>query len=182
MRDRMILFRDMFDLEDCLRCLIGNSIFHGGDPAVAANWELPAEFFEKFWFLTIDFSLQRTTNHWRRMQGKNELEDGRQNYQLPTALDQERQQQHTSQQEASQQRYASSLASSDTSSVSTHHPQPTDFFSPLAFSPKSTLDDTSSCHPWDGLFSDQLQSEPFPLGEQEDYDMIMNSLINTEHL
>lgn len=70
----MILFRDQFDLDDCFRCLLRGSVFHGGDPAVAGNWELPKEFFEKFWFLTIDFSLQRTTNRWRRMQGLKELE------------------------------------------------------------------------------------------------------------
>ena len=73
MRDRMILFRDQFSLDDCFRCLLGGSVFHGGDPAIAGNWELPAEFFEKYWFLTIDFSLQRTTNRWRRMQGLEEV-------------------------------------------------------------------------------------------------------------
>ncbi|KAI8147902.1 hypothetical protein BJV82DRAFT_532003 [Fennellomyces sp. T-0311] len=74
MRDRMILFRDQFSLDDCFRCLLSGSVFHGGDPAIAANWELPVEFFEKFWFLTIDFSLQRTTNRWRRMQGLEEVQ------------------------------------------------------------------------------------------------------------
>ncbi|KAI7855652.1 hypothetical protein BDC45DRAFT_568087 [Circinella umbellata] len=73
MRDRMILFRDQFSLDDCFRCLLSGSVFHGGDPAIAGNWELPAEFFEKYWFLTIDFSLQRTTNRWRRMQGLEEV-------------------------------------------------------------------------------------------------------------
>ncbi|CDH60412.1 hypothetical protein RO3G_07291 [Lichtheimia corymbifera JMRC:FSU:9682] len=74
MRDRMILFRDLFDLDDCLRCLIGNSTFHGGDPAVPSNWQLPPEFFDKFWFLTTDFSLQRITNKWRKAQGLDELQ------------------------------------------------------------------------------------------------------------
>ena len=74
MRDRMILFRDQFSLDDCFRCLLSGSVFHGGDPAVAGNWELPVEFFEKYWFLTIDFSLQRTTNRWRRMQGLEEVQ------------------------------------------------------------------------------------------------------------
>ncbi|KAI9273382.1 hypothetical protein EDC94DRAFT_690331 [Helicostylum pulchrum] len=73
MRDRMILFRDQFDLDDCFRCLLGHSVFHGGDPAVAANWQLPPEFFEKYWFLTIDYTLRRTTNHWRRLQGLDDL-------------------------------------------------------------------------------------------------------------
>jgi hypothetical protein len=70
----MILFRDQFDLDDCFRCLLGNSVFHGGDPAVAGNWQLPSEFFEKYWFLTIDYDLRRTTNKWRRLQGLSELD------------------------------------------------------------------------------------------------------------
>ncbi|KAI9480337.1 MAG: hypothetical protein EXX96DRAFT_562227 [Benjaminiella poitrasii] len=74
MRDRMILFRDQFDLDDCFRCLLSYSVFHGGDPAIAANWQLPQEFFEKYWFLTIDYDLRRTTNHWRRLQGLSDLD------------------------------------------------------------------------------------------------------------
>lgn len=74
MRDRMILFRDQFNLDDCFQCLLGHSVFHGGDPAVAANWQLPPEFFEKYWFLTIDYDLRRTTNKWRRLQGLNDLD------------------------------------------------------------------------------------------------------------
>ncbi|KAI9283149.1 hypothetical protein BY458DRAFT_467345 [Sporodiniella umbellata] len=74
MRDRMILFRDQFDLDDCFRCLLSGSVFHGGDPAVAANWQLPEEFFGKYWFLTIDYDLQRTTNQWRRLQGLDDID------------------------------------------------------------------------------------------------------------
>ncbi|KAG1174849.1 hypothetical protein G6F70_004511 [Rhizopus microsporus] len=74
MRDRMILFRDLFDLDDCFRCLLSGSVFHGGDPAVAGNWQLPAEFFEKYWFLTIDYNLRRYTNEWRKKQGLEEIQ------------------------------------------------------------------------------------------------------------
>ncbi|KAI9266115.1 hypothetical protein BY458DRAFT_587307, partial [Sporodiniella umbellata] len=74
MRDRMILFRDQFDLDDCFRCLLSGSVFHGGDPAVAGNWQLPAEFFEKYWFLTIDYNLRRYTNEWRKKQGLEEIQ------------------------------------------------------------------------------------------------------------
>jgi hypothetical protein len=70
----MILYRDQFDLDDCFRLLLGGSVFHGGDPAVAGNWELPAEFFEKYWFLTIDYNLRRNTNEWRKKQGLKELQ------------------------------------------------------------------------------------------------------------
>ncbi|RCI05333.1 hypothetical protein CU098_013551, partial [Rhizopus stolonifer] len=34
---------------------------------------LPAEFFEKFWFLTIDYNLRRCTNEWRKKQGLKEI-------------------------------------------------------------------------------------------------------------
>ncbi|KAI9273492.1 hypothetical protein EDC94DRAFT_554285 [Helicostylum pulchrum] len=73
MRDRMILYRDQFDLDDCFRCLLSGSVFHGGDPAISGNWQLPAEFFEKFWFLTIDYNLRRYTNQWRKLQGLQEI-------------------------------------------------------------------------------------------------------------
>ncbi|KAI8971937.1 hypothetical protein BDF20DRAFT_887364 [Mycotypha africana] len=73
MRDRMILFKDQFDLDDCFRCLLSGSVFHGGDPAVAGNWQLPAEFFDNYWFLTTDYNLRRCTNEWRKKQGLQEI-------------------------------------------------------------------------------------------------------------
>ncbi|KAI8640434.1 hypothetical protein BD408DRAFT_419719 [Parasitella parasitica] len=73
MRDRMILYRDQFDLDDCFRCLLSGSVFHGGDPAIAGNWQLPEEFFKKYWFLTIDYNLRRYTNEWRKKQGLKEI-------------------------------------------------------------------------------------------------------------
>ncbi|KAH8548591.1 hypothetical protein BGW37DRAFT_430467 [Umbelopsis sp. PMI_123] len=72
MRDRMIIFRDQFDLDDCFNMLITRAVFHGGDPGDASTWELPADFFEKYWYLTINYDLKRT-NRWRRLQGMNEL-------------------------------------------------------------------------------------------------------------
>ncbi|CAM0139783.1 unnamed protein product [Umbelopsis sp. WA50703] len=72
MRDRMIIFRDQFDMDDCFNMLITRAVFHGGDPGDASSWELPADFFEKYWFLTINYDLKRT-NRWRRLQGLNEL-------------------------------------------------------------------------------------------------------------
>ncbi|KAI9283910.1 hypothetical protein BC943DRAFT_280499 [Umbelopsis sp. AD052] len=72
MRDRMIIFRDQFDMDDCFNLLITRAVFHGGDPGDASAWELPADFFEKYWFLTINYDLKRT-NRWRRLQGLNEL-------------------------------------------------------------------------------------------------------------
>ncbi|CAO3590135.1 unnamed protein product [Absidia cylindrospora] len=39
MRDRMIIFQDQFDLDDCLRLLVNEAYFHGGDITLAGNWE-----------------------------------------------------------------------------------------------------------------------------------------------
>ncbi|CEP14258.1 hypothetical protein [Parasitella parasitica] len=89
MRDRMILYRDQFDLDDCFRCLLSGSVFHGGDPAIAGNWQLPEEFFKKYWFLTIDYNLRRYTNEWRKKQGLKEI-----NGDIPT-LEEPQQQQTT---------------------------------------------------------------------------------------
>ncbi|KAG2181298.1 hypothetical protein INT43_008881 [Umbelopsis isabellina] len=71
MRDRMIIFRDQFDLDECFALLLRGAVCHGGDPTKAEAWELPAEFFKRYWFLTIDYDISRT-NKWRRLQG---LED-----------------------------------------------------------------------------------------------------------
>ncbi|KAK4511791.1 uncharacterized protein ATC70_003790 [Mucor velutinosus] len=91
MRDRMILYRDQFDLDDCFRCLLSGSVFHGGDPAVAGNWQLPEEFFKKYWFLTIDYNLRRYTNEWRKKQGLKEI-----NGNLPTLEESPQQQPQSS--------------------------------------------------------------------------------------
>ncbi|GAN04240.1 conserved hypothetical protein [Mucor ambiguus] len=91
MRDRMILYRDQFDLDDCFRCLLSGSVFHGGDPAVAGNWQLPEEFFKKYWFLTIDYNLRRHTNEWRKKQGLKEI-----NGNIPTLEESAQQQQQSS--------------------------------------------------------------------------------------
>ncbi|KAF7726685.1 hypothetical protein EC973_008559 [Apophysomyces ossiformis] len=67
MRDRMILFRDQFDLDECLQYLRGHAIYLGGDPTLASNWIIPAEFFDNFWFLTSDYGARRrnAANHHR---------------------------------------------------------------------------------------------------------------------
>ncbi|KAI9299371.1 hypothetical protein BJ944DRAFT_53593 [Cunninghamella echinulata] len=67
MRDRMIIFRDQYDLDDCLRLLVNEAVFHGGDPSQAINWELPTIFFEKYWFLTTNYTLERTSQKWREL-------------------------------------------------------------------------------------------------------------------
>ncbi|ORX53501.1 hypothetical protein DM01DRAFT_1322417 [Hesseltinella vesiculosa] len=66
MRDRMILFRDQFDLDDCLQELLNGALLHGDDPTQADNWELPRTFIEKYWYLIIDYSQDRSNqDSWR---------------------------------------------------------------------------------------------------------------------
>ncbi|KAI9321290.1 hypothetical protein BX666DRAFT_961112 [Dichotomocladium elegans] len=65
MRDRMILFRDLFDLDDCFQHIIGEATFLGGDPTSPSSWQLSPEFFDKYWYLTADYSTQRMINRWQ---------------------------------------------------------------------------------------------------------------------
>ncbi|KAI9286740.1 hypothetical protein BC943DRAFT_321304 [Umbelopsis sp. AD052] len=73
MRDRMIIFRDQFDLDECFALLLRGAVCHGGDPTKAECWELPVEFFKRYWFLTIDYDVSRT-NKWRRLQGLQDIQ------------------------------------------------------------------------------------------------------------
>lgn len=68
MRDRMILFRDIMDYDRCFDMLLNGALYHGGDPTMSASWELPAEFFSEFWYLAINYDVNRT-NNWRRLKG-----------------------------------------------------------------------------------------------------------------
>jgi hypothetical protein len=51
MRDRMILFRDHYDADECFNLLASKSIFLGGEVTNPSNWALPEEFHDKYWFL-----------------------------------------------------------------------------------------------------------------------------------
>ncbi|KAI7904172.1 uncharacterized protein BX663DRAFT_333705 [Cokeromyces recurvatus] len=72
MRDRMILFRNQIDYDRCFNMLINGAVYHGGDPTKAESWELPTEFFNEFWYLTLDYDI-RKTNKWRRLKGLKDL-------------------------------------------------------------------------------------------------------------
>jgi hypothetical protein len=69
----MIIFRDQFDLDECFALLLRGAVCHGGDPTKAECWELPVEFFKRYWFLTIDYDVSRT-NKWRRLQGLQDIQ------------------------------------------------------------------------------------------------------------
>ncbi|KAI8084014.1 uncharacterized protein B0P05DRAFT_458047, partial [Gilbertella persicaria] len=72
LRDRMILFRNLMDNDRCFSILLNGSVYHGGDPTLAANWELPDELFSEFWYLTINYDVSKT-NKWRRLKGLPDL-------------------------------------------------------------------------------------------------------------
>lgn len=75
MRDRMIIFRDQMDYDRCFAMLLNGAYYHGGDPTMSASWELPAEFFTEFWYLAINYDVNRT-NTWRRLKGLPEIRGG----------------------------------------------------------------------------------------------------------
>lgn len=80
MRDRMIIFRDQMDYDRCFTMLLNEAVYHGGDPTMSESWELPADFFSEFWYLTIDYDIKKT-NKWRREKGLEDVAPGPQQHQ-----------------------------------------------------------------------------------------------------
>lgn len=80
MRDRMIIFRDQMDYDRCFAMLLNEAVYHGGDPTMSESWELPADFFSEFWYLTIDYDIKKT-NKWRREKGLEDVAPGPQQHQ-----------------------------------------------------------------------------------------------------
>lgn len=52
MRDRMILFQGLYDMDDCFELLSSKTVFVGGDCRNRLNWSAPPEFSDKYWFLS----------------------------------------------------------------------------------------------------------------------------------
>ncbi|GAA5811126.1 hypothetical protein MFLAVUS_004555 [Mucor flavus] len=80
MRDRMIIFRDQMDYDRCFTMMLNEAVYHGGDPTMSESWELPADFFSEFWYLTIDYDIKKT-NKWRRRKGLADVAPGPQQQQ-----------------------------------------------------------------------------------------------------
>jgi hypothetical protein len=64
MRDRMILFRDHYDADDCFNLLASQSIFLGGEVTNPSNWALPERFYNKYWFLCANQVSISLLNHY----------------------------------------------------------------------------------------------------------------------
>ncbi|KAI8366652.1 uncharacterized protein BYT42DRAFT_485564, partial [Radiomyces spectabilis] len=52
LRDRMILFQEFYDLDDCFQLLTTETLFLGGDIRDNRNWVMPKSFTDKFWFFS----------------------------------------------------------------------------------------------------------------------------------
>ncbi|KAI8988121.1 hypothetical protein BDF20DRAFT_807786, partial [Mycotypha africana] len=51
-RDRLILFQDYYDMDECFQYLTQTIVFTGGDVRNPKNWTLDPSFNVKFWFLS----------------------------------------------------------------------------------------------------------------------------------
>ncbi|KAG1126166.1 hypothetical protein G6F42_008055 [Rhizopus arrhizus] len=51
-RDRMILFQDYYDADDCFQYLAQTVLFTGGDVRNIKNWTLHPDYSSKFWFIS----------------------------------------------------------------------------------------------------------------------------------
>ncbi|KAF8165155.1 hypothetical protein B0H34DRAFT_793579 [Crassisporium funariophilum] len=73
LRDRMILFRERYELVDCLMDMRQAVTIHGDDVLAHSNWEIGEKFLRKYGFL-IDNAVLKITNRWRRERGEPELQ------------------------------------------------------------------------------------------------------------
>ncbi|RCI00184.1 hypothetical protein CU098_010155 [Rhizopus stolonifer] len=63
-RDRMILFQDYYDMDECFNHLTQNVVFTGGDIRIVKNWSITnPEFSSKFWFISHEFIDQSNIYH-----------------------------------------------------------------------------------------------------------------------
>jgi hypothetical protein len=51
MRDRMILFQDLYDIDELVETLVQGAAFMGGDPTNKMCWLVPRELVTKYWYL-----------------------------------------------------------------------------------------------------------------------------------
>ncbi|OZJ04005.1 hypothetical protein BZG36_03627 [Bifiguratus adelaidae] len=71
-RDRILLFQDVLDIDMVTTALRCDSRCWGPEPFSCTSWELPESFFSTYWFL-CDQELVDCTNRWRRRAGKEDV-------------------------------------------------------------------------------------------------------------
>ncbi|PVG00980.1 hypothetical protein CPB86DRAFT_812571 [Serendipita vermifera] len=72
LRDRMILYKDQFDLIECVHMLLSTIVFHTDDLLTVSNWEISEQWFNQFGFLATRNMLD-ITNKWRRERNDPEI-------------------------------------------------------------------------------------------------------------
>ncbi|KAI8337674.1 hypothetical protein BC941DRAFT_502398, partial [Chlamydoabsidia padenii] len=75
MRDRMIIFRDQINYDECFDLLLNGTRYHGGDPTESDNWEMDPSFIQEYWYLMLGYDVHKT-NKWRRLKGLPEIPSG----------------------------------------------------------------------------------------------------------
>jgi hypothetical protein len=50
-RDRMIIFQDYYNIDDCFEFLTLNTVFKGGDVRDSRNWVVDPKYSMKYWFI-----------------------------------------------------------------------------------------------------------------------------------
>ncbi|GAA5894245.1 uncharacterized protein JCM6883_003760 [Sporobolomyces salmoneus] len=73
LRDRLILLKDQYPLEELTKDLVQAIRIHGNDLLQAENWELSLDFLRKYWFV-IDETILEISNKWRKERGETELD------------------------------------------------------------------------------------------------------------
>ncbi|KAG7097146.1 hypothetical protein E1B28_004524 [Marasmius oreades] len=71
-RDRMILYRNRFDLVDCLLDYRNDVTIHGDDVLAHSNWEIGEKWLRKYGYLVDPVTLN-IMNRWRRERGEVEI-------------------------------------------------------------------------------------------------------------
>lgn len=51
-RDRMILFQDYYNIDECFQYLTQKSVFKGGDVRDSRNWVVDPKYSIQFWFIS----------------------------------------------------------------------------------------------------------------------------------
>ncbi|KAG6837942.1 hypothetical protein H0H93_008336 [Arthromyces matolae] len=72
LRDRMILYRNRYDLVECLIDYRRSVTIHGDDVLAHGNWEIGEKFLRQYGYL-IDKATLTIANRWRRERGEHEL-------------------------------------------------------------------------------------------------------------
>ncbi|KAH8554123.1 hypothetical protein BGW37DRAFT_517868 [Umbelopsis sp. PMI_123] len=69
LRERLVLFQDVLDINVVVDHIATNAICWGRDPLQNGSWELPESLFYDFWYI-CDEDMVRNTNKWRLLNGR----------------------------------------------------------------------------------------------------------------